>query len=72
MARTFAPVAVAAWRQAARQMLATIRTSDDVADIAYAMASYDLALFEAWGLPPSDILAWAFATGQVDHEGRPV
>lgn len=72
MSRAFTPEAVRAYRAAHRQLIATIRASSDVADIAEAMASYDLALFAAWDLSHDDILAWAFATGQVDHEGRPL
>lgn len=72
MSRTFTPEAVRAYRRAVGHLTGTIQQTDDVQQIGEAFASYDLALFAAWNLSHEDILAWAFAMGQVDHEGRPV
>lgn len=72
MSRTFTPEAIRTYRRALGHLTWTIQQTDDVQQMGEAFAAYDLALFAAWGLSHDDILAWAFATGQVDHEGRPL
>ena len=72
MSRTFTPEAVRAYRQSAQQLAALLHTTDDPQQIGEAIARHDIILLQAWGIPMNDLLAWAFALGQVDHEGRPL